>query len=62
MREENKNGMMNPQAYKTMPHPPQQGGPMQGGPPQAGHQTGPNTPAHQRQMAQTMNVKLHKLF
>ena len=24
MREENKNGMMNPQAYKTMPHPPGQ--------------------------------------
>ena len=22
MREENKNAMMNPQAYKTMPHPP----------------------------------------
>ena len=62
MREENKNGMMNPQAYKTMPHPPQQGGgPMPGGPPQAGHQTGPNTPAHQRQMAQTMNVNITKI-
>ena len=59
MREENKNGMMNPQAYKTMPHPPgagqMQGGPQQPGP---GPQTGPNTPAHQRQMAQTMNVIL----
>ena len=56
MREENKNGLppgVNPANYKTMPN--------QGDaymmPPGPGHQTGPNTPAHQRQMvSQTMNV------
>lgn len=58
MREENKNGMMNPQAYKTMPHPPGQMQQPQQQQPGPGHQTGPNTPAHQRQMAQTMHVRL----
>ena len=62
MREENKNGMMNPQAYKTMPHPPGQMQQPQQQQPGPGHQTGPNTPAHQRQMAQTMHVRFNISF
>ena len=52
MREENKNGMMNPQAYKTMPSQAQ----VMGGGPMPMPQTGPNTPAHSRHVSQTMNV------
>ena len=68
MREENKNGgNPNPQnQFKTLQ--PNQSGPgtMMGGPPpgmvqqtgpMGGTQTGPNTPAHQRQI-QTMNVSI----
>lgn len=52
MREENKNGI-NPANFQTMPN---QGGPMM--PPGAGAQTGPNTPAHQRNhVSQTMNPR-----
>ena len=69
MREENKNGgNPNPQnQFKTLQ--PNQSGPgtMMGGPPpgmvqqtgpMGGTQTGPNTPAHQRQI-QTMNVSIY---
>ena len=71
MREENKNGgngSANPQnQFKTLQ--PNQSGPgtMMGGPPpgmvqqtgpMGGTQTGPNTPAHQRQI-QTMNVSTY---
>ena len=47
MREENKIAAQN---FQTLPN---QGGPMM---PPPGPQTGPNTPAHQRNMSQTMNV------
>ena len=56
MREENKNGVPNAaQNFQTLP--PGQGGPMM---PPPGPQTGPNTPAHQRNMSQTMNVSTSK--
>ena len=51
MREENKNGV-NPQNFKTLPN---QGGMMM---PPPGPQTGPNTPAHQRHVSQTMHVSV----
>ena len=61
MREEHKNGGggPNPQNFKTLQ--PNQTGTMMAGPPpgmvqQTGPQTGPNTPAHQRHVSQTMNV------
>ena len=72
MREENKNGgNPNPQnQFKTLQ--PNQSGPgtMMGGPPpgmvqqtgpMGGTQTGPNTPAHQRQI-QTMNVSIYNTY
>ena len=59
MREENKNGVPNQQNFKTL-QPNQSTGTMMGPPPgmvqQTGPQTGPNTPAHQRHVSQTMNV------
>ena len=55
MREENKNGGINPQNFKTLQPNHGAGGPPPMMPP-PGPQTGPNTPAHQRHMSQTMHV------
>jgi hypothetical protein len=49
MREENKNGMANAAQFQTLPSQPGMPGP----------HTGPNTPAHQRHMSQTMNVRIN---